>query len=172
MSGTIIRATQINMENHPTSPFKGENQQKRDELNSLLIGLQQDIWANPPISPLHPRPHSEESRNTSDSPEASALGCRTHDDITASSEPQNWHCPSPPRPRSASDAAPPLACSRPPVTSPTFLRLPNRTGQEWPGSNHHAIVRNRHEEELLTTMPPILALCARFVPAQCTKQPP
>jgi hypothetical protein len=43
LSGTTIRGTQIVMENHPTSPFKEKDQQKRDELNSPLLGLQQDM---------------------------------------------------------------------------------------------------------------------------------
>jgi hypothetical protein len=131
------------------------------------------MWANQPISPLRSRPHSEGSRNTPGSSEASAIGLGhrpTPGNITASPEPQRPHCPSPTRPRPASDAAPPLTRSRHPVMSPTFSRLPNRTDREWPGSNHHAIDCNRHEEELLTTMPPILALYARFVPAQCTEQ--
>jgi hypothetical protein len=80
LSGTTIRGTQIKMEKHSASPFKGKNQQKRDGLNSLMLGLQQDMWANQPISPLHPRPHSEGSRITSDSPEALALGSRTQAD--------------------------------------------------------------------------------------------
>jgi hypothetical protein len=40
------------------------------------------------------------------------------------------------------------------------------------GVKSHAIIYNRHGEELLNTMPPILALYARFVHAQCTEQLP
>jgi hypothetical protein len=59
----------------------------------------------------------------------------------------------------------PFVRSRPPMTSPTSSRLPNRTGQEWPGSNHHAHHCNKYGEELLTTMLPMTALYARFVRA-------
>jgi hypothetical protein len=45
------------------------------------------MWANQPISPLHPRSHSEGSRNTSDLPEASAPRSRTQADPTAKSPP-------------------------------------------------------------------------------------
>jgi hypothetical protein len=175
LSGTIIRGTQIVMENHLASPFKEKDQQKRDGLNSTLLGLRQDIWANQLISPLHPRPHSEGSRNTSNSPEASVLGSRTQADprqhhrlaraldttLSVSDSPETglWR-------RS------PIGALKTPVTSPTFSRLPNRTSREWPGSNHHAIDCNKHGEELLTTIPPILALYARFVPVQCTEQLP
>jgi hypothetical protein len=161
------------MKKHLASPFKGKNQQKRDGLNSPLLGLQQTCEQTSP-SPRFIRGLTQRGLGSSPirpRPQPWGLGHRpTPDDITASPEPQNRHCSSPPRPRPASDAAPPLAHSRPPVTSPTFLRLPNRTGQERPGSNHHAIVCNRHREELLTTMPPILTLYARFVSTQCTEQ--
>jgi hypothetical protein len=40
VSGTTIRGTQIVMENHPASLFKGKDQQKRDGLNSPMLGLQ------------------------------------------------------------------------------------------------------------------------------------
>jgi hypothetical protein len=43
LSCTTIRGTQSKMENHPTSLFKRKDQQKRDGLNSLLLGLQQDM---------------------------------------------------------------------------------------------------------------------------------
>jgi hypothetical protein len=163
------------MENHPVSPFKGKNQQKRDGLNSPLLGLQQDNMSKPSHLPAS----SETSlRGVSEhlrfvwglSPGVSDTGRPTTTSPHRPS-PRIGIFLSPPRPRPASNAAPPLAHSRPPVTSPTFLRLPNRTSQKWPGSNHHAIVRNKHGEELLTTIPPILALYAWFVPAQCTKQP-
>jgi hypothetical protein len=130
LSGTTIRSTQIVMENHLAYPSKRKDQRKREGLNSPLLGLQQDMWANHPISPLLLRPHSEGSRNTSDSPDASALGSQTQatpDDTTTSPEPQSRQYLSPPRLRPASDAAPPLARSRPSVTSPMFSRLPNRT---------------------------------------------
>jgi hypothetical protein len=156
MSGTIIRGTQL--------PIQREKSTKERRTKFSL--------ARPPArhmsKPAHLPASSEASlRGVSEHlrfARGLSPGSRTHDDITASSEPQNRHYLSPPRPRLAFDAAPPLARSRPPVTSPTFLRLPNRTDQEWPGSNHHVIVRNKHGEELLTTMPPILALYARFVP--------
>jgi hypothetical protein len=43
VSGTTIRGTQILMENHLASPFKGKDQQWRDGLNSPLLGLQQEV---------------------------------------------------------------------------------------------------------------------------------
>jgi hypothetical protein len=95
-----------------------------------LLSLQQNMWVNPSIFLLHPRPHSEGSRNTSGSPKASALGLGhrpTPDDITASPEPQNRHCPSPPHPRPASNVAPPLARSRPLWCHPRSCVFP--TGQ-------------------------------------------
>jgi hypothetical protein len=42
LSGTTIRGTQIIIENHPVFPFKGKDQQRRDGLNSPLLGLQRD----------------------------------------------------------------------------------------------------------------------------------
>jgi hypothetical protein len=94
----------------------------------------------------------------------------TNNIITISSEHQRRRYLSLPRLRPASDAAPPLAHSRPPVMSPTFLRLPNRTSQEWQGSNHDVVAHNKHGEELLVTIPPILALYARSMPARRTKR--
>jgi hypothetical protein len=47
LSGTTIRGTQIMMENHPTSPIKEKDQQKRDGLHSPLLGLQQDNVSEP-----------------------------------------------------------------------------------------------------------------------------
>jgi hypothetical protein len=46
------------------------------------------------------------------------------------------------RPTPASDAAPPLARSRPPVTSPTFLRRPTRQARRRQGSNHDIVTHN------------------------------
>jgi hypothetical protein len=43
VSGTTIRGIQIVVKNHPASPFKEKNQQKRDGINSSLLGLQQDM---------------------------------------------------------------------------------------------------------------------------------
>jgi hypothetical protein len=99
------------------------------------------------------------------------MGSRTQDDpqqYHRLTRAQRWHYPSLTRLRPIPDAALPLARSRPPMTSPTFSRLPNQIGQEWPGSNHHILHCNKHGRELLTTMPPMMALYTRFMCRQST----
>jgi hypothetical protein len=73
--------------------------------------------------------------------------------------------------RSASNAAPPLGVLETPRDIIHILTS-YQTGQEWLGSNHHAIICNRHGEELLSILPPILTLYTWFMCTQCTEQPP
>jgi hypothetical protein len=46
LSGTTIRGTQIEIENHPATPFKGNGTQKGNGPNLPLMGLQQGITTN------------------------------------------------------------------------------------------------------------------------------
>jgi hypothetical protein len=70
LSGTAIRGTQVKMENHPGPPKKSKQDinlpHLREKINKRnlrakfpLLGLQQDVGANQPISVLRPRPHVE-----------------------------------------------------------------------------------------------------------------
>jgi hypothetical protein len=110
-------------------PIKGKNQ-LNPRANSPLAGPPASRVSVPAHLSTSSKASHKGSRNIFDSPETLALGYGhrpTCSIITVSSEPQRLPHMSPPHPRPASDVAPLLARSRPPVTSPTFLRQP--TGQ-------------------------------------------
>jgi hypothetical protein len=74
------------MENHPTSPFKGKDQQRRDGLNSSFAGPPARRVTKPAHLPTSSETSLRGFRNTSGSPEASALMSRTQAD------PRQPHC--------------------------------------------------------------------------------
>jgi hypothetical protein len=85
-----VSGTQIKKENHPASPFKGNTQQKRDGLNSSLLGLQQAMSTNQLISHFIRGLAQRGLETPSIRPRPSPWGLGhkpTHDNITVSLEP-------------------------------------------------------------------------------------
>jgi hypothetical protein len=136
LSCTTIRGTQIRVKAHHKSstPLRKKSTKEDTQAKSPLAG---------PLASRVSRP----ARITA-SVEASHRGVSEHlrlarglspwglghettpNSISDSPEPQRRHYPSPARPRPTSKAALPLVRSRPPMTSPTTSRPPNRTGRE------------------------------------------
>jgi hypothetical protein len=130
------------VENPPDLPKPNINLpcQRKNQLNpranSPLAGPPASRVSVPAYLSTSFEPSHKGSRNISDSLKTPALGYGhrpTHNITTVSSEPRRLPHMSPPRPRPASDAAPPLVHSRPPITSPMFLRQPTRQARNGSG---------------------------------------